>query len=159
LIPKDLLAQADHLFKLSPKRPKQANLRRAVSASYYAVFHALCWSNANVLVGTGTTRPQRAWLQAYRAVDHGQAKARCKETSVRGFPATIQAFAESFVTLQEYRHRADYSPDQHFTKQEVSVIVGLARSAVTAMSRAPSRDRRAFAIHVLLNYRSKSSGG
>ena len=153
MIPKDLLAQADHLNKLSPKRPKQANLRRAVSAAYYAVFHALCWSNANVLVGVGTTRPQGAWLQTYRAVDHGQAKARCLYAPVKRFPAKIQAFADSFVTLQEYRHRADYSPDQHFTKQEVSVIVGLARSAVAAIGTAPARDRRAFAIHVLLAYR------
>jgi uncharacterized protein (UPF0332 family) len=153
LIPKDLLVQADHLFKLSPKRPKQTNLRRAVSASYYAVFHALCWSNANILAGTGAAKPQRAWLQAYRAVDHGQAKSRCKETSAKGFPSTIQAFADSFVTLQEHRHRADYSPDQHFTKQEVAAIISLARSAVAAINKAAAKDRRAFAIHVLLNYR------
>lgn len=153
MIPKDLLVQADYLFKLSPKRPKQANLRRAVSASYYAVFHALCWSNANVLAGAGASRPNRAWLQTYQAVDHGQAKTRCKEASAKGFPASIRAFADSFVTLQEYRHRADNSPDQHFTKQEVSAIVGLARSAVAAMGGAPVKDRRAFAIHVLLGYR------
>jgi uncharacterized protein (UPF0332 family) len=153
LIPKDLLAQADHLMKLSPMRPKQVNLRRAVSASYYAVFHALCWSNANILAGTGAARPQRAWLQTYRAVDHGQAKSRCKETSTKDFPEPIQAFANSFVTLQEHRHRADYSPDQHFTKQEVLAIIGLARSAVAAIGLARSKDRRAFAIHLLLQYR------
>lgn len=153
MIPKDLLAQADHLMKLSPKRPKQANLRRAVSASYYAVFHALCWSNANVLAGTGGARPQRAWLQTYRAIDHGQARSRCKETGSKGFPASVQAFADAFVSLQEHRHRADYSPDQHFTKQEVFAIVGLSRSAVAAIAKAPTKDRRAFAIHVLLNYR------
>lgn len=153
MIPKDLLAQADQLIRMSPKRPKQANLRRAVSAAYYAVFHALCWSNANVLAGTGAARPQRAWLQTYRAVDHGQAKTRCKESNTKGFPSTVQAFADSFVTLQEYRHRADYSPDQHFTKHEASIIVGLARSAVAAISKAPSKDRRAFAIHILLSYR------
>jgi uncharacterized protein (UPF0332 family) len=153
LIPKDLLAQADYLLKLSPKRPKQANLRRAVSASYYAVFHSLCRSNANTLVGTGALRPQRAWLQTYRAVDHGQAKSRCKDANAKGFPISIQAFAESFVTLQEHRHRADYSPDQHFTKQEVIEVIRLARSAVAAMTNAPTKDRRAFAVHVLLPYR------
>jgi uncharacterized protein (UPF0332 family) len=153
LIPKDLLAQADHLLKLSPKRPKQANLRRAVSASYYAVFHALCWSNANALLGTGGQRPQRAWLQAYRAVDHAQAKTRCKDAPARGFPQPVQLFAEAFVVLQEHRHRADYNPDQHFTKQEVSIITSLARSAVAAMGNASIKDRRAFAIHILLPYR------
>ena len=154
MIPKDLLDQADHLLRLSPRRPKQANLRRAVSASYYAVFHALCWSNANILAGTGAGRPERAWLQVYRAVDHGQAKSRCKDARSKGFPATIQAYAEAFVTLQEQRHRADYSPDRHFTKQESVEFAKLARSAVSAVGSAPIKDRRAFAIHILLSYRS-----
>jgi uncharacterized protein (UPF0332 family) len=153
VIPKDLVTQAEHLVKLSPRKPKQANLRRAVSASYYAIFHALCWSNANVLAGTGGNKPHRAWLQAYRAVDHGQAKSRCKEAASKGFPHSVQAFADAFVTLQEQRHRADYSPDQHFTKREAVGMISLARSAVKAISTAPGKDRRAFALHVLLPYR------
>lgn len=79
MIPRDLLAQADHLCRLSPKRPKQANLRRAVSASYYAVFHALCRSNADALVGKGAARPTRAWMQTYRALDHAQQRADVKK--------------------------------------------------------------------------------
>lgn len=152
-MPRDLPTQADHLCRLSPKRPKQANLRRAVSASYYAVFHALCRSNADALVGMGAARPTRAWMQTYRALDHAQAKSRCKEAGSRGFPLSIQAFADSFVSLQEHRHRSDYNPDQNFTKKEAAFIVGLARSAVAALDTAPARDRRAFAIHVLLPYR------
>jgi uncharacterized protein (UPF0332 family) len=154
LIPKDLLVQADHLLKLSPKRPKQANLRRAVSAAYYAVFHSLCRSNADMIAGSGNARPGRAWLQCYRAVDHGQAKSRCKDVHAKGFPPPIQAFADAFVALQEHRHRADYSPDKHFTKQEAAAIVGLARSATSAIKSTPVKDRRAFAIHILLNYRA-----
>jgi len=37
----DLLEQADHLARREKKRPKQASLRRAVSAAYYALFHLL----------------------------------------------------------------------------------------------------------------------
>ncbi|MCA3450318.1 MAG: hypothetical protein LW715_01515 [Rhodobacter sp.] len=66
---------------------------------------------------------------------------------------SIQALADSFVSLQEHRHRAEYNPDQSFTKKEAAFIVGLARSAVAAIDIAPARDRRAFAIHVLLPYR------
>lgn len=126
MTPKDLLEQVDQLLQLSSRRPKQANLRRAVSASYYAVFHALCRSNADILAGTGTARPERAWIQAYRAVEHGNAKTRCKETRAKGFPAKIQAFADALVSLQEQRHRADYSPDRRFTKQEAVEIAKLA---------------------------------
>ena len=37
----DLLAQALHLASKEPRRPRQASLRRSVSASYYAVYHLL----------------------------------------------------------------------------------------------------------------------
>ncbi|GAB4215496.1 MAG: hypothetical protein OHK0013_41130 [Sandaracinaceae bacterium] len=37
----DLLAQAARLARTDKNRPKQANLRRAASAAYYALFHLL----------------------------------------------------------------------------------------------------------------------
>lgn len=37
----DLLEQAYHLARKEPKRPRQASLRRAISTSYYALFHLL----------------------------------------------------------------------------------------------------------------------
>ena len=37
----DLLSQANRLAAASTGRPRQADLRRAVSASYYALFHLL----------------------------------------------------------------------------------------------------------------------
>lgn len=46
-------------------RPRQAELRRAVSAAYYAMFHALALSGANTLAGsTRANRSQRAWNTA-----------------------------------------------------------------------------------------------
>lgn len=36
-----LLEQAGQLLALDPRRPRQVNLRRAVSATYYALFHRL----------------------------------------------------------------------------------------------------------------------
>lgn len=155
MIPKDLLIQADHLANLSPKRPKQANLRRSVSSAYYAVFHALCFSNANSLAGKGANKLSGAWLQTYRAVDHGKAKKLCKDAGRRGFPVEITDFAAAFISLQEHRHRADYNPETsaHYTKKEVSGLVSVARSAVTAIENASLSDRKAFAIHLLLQYR------
>lgn len=38
---KDLLQQARDLATLDAQKPRQANLRRAVSSVYYALFHAL----------------------------------------------------------------------------------------------------------------------
>jgi len=37
----DLLAQAKQLARKEPQRPRQASLRRAVSAAYYALFQMI----------------------------------------------------------------------------------------------------------------------
>jgi hypothetical protein len=151
--PRDLLDQAEQLANSSARRPRRAELCRAISAAYYAVFHALCRSNADAMAGTGSNRPHKAWLQVYRAVDHGQAKKRCKSAASKGFPTQIVNFADAFVNLQELRHRADYDPEASFKRSQVVNHIGVARSAVNAIRSAPIRDRRAFAIHILLAYR------
>ena len=48
----DLFSQAEKLAKLDVKKPKQANLRRAVSSAYYAVFHYLVHEACSVQIGT-----------------------------------------------------------------------------------------------------------
>ena len=35
----DLLDQAEQLAQLDPRRPKQANLRRAISSAYFVTLH------------------------------------------------------------------------------------------------------------------------
>src|SRR6516162_9256445 len=51
-LPEQLLRQAEHLARLDRYKPSQANLRRAVSASYYAIFHHLSSECAKAVVGT-----------------------------------------------------------------------------------------------------------
>ena len=61
----DLLGQARQLAAKEPKRPLQASLRRAVSASYYALFHLLVYHAARrMFPGRG-----RAALQGGRSAD------------------------------------------------------------------------------------------
>lgn len=153
--PKDLLDQASLLARRSAKKPRQADLKRAVSATYYAVFHSLCRLNADSLIGTGAARSDKAWIQVYRAIDHGQAKKRCKSAQDRNFPDAIKNFAAAFVILQELRHRADYDPLNNFTKSEVLNLVETARSAVSEVNKVGLRDRRAFAAWILLAQRDQ----
>ena len=49
--PRDLIETARGLTELSPRRPTQANLRRAVSTAYYAVFHCLAGAIAEGALG------------------------------------------------------------------------------------------------------------
>jgi len=53
LNPRDLLRIARQLARWPNRgRPREANLSRAVSATYYALFHALATCCADMLAGT-----------------------------------------------------------------------------------------------------------
>ena len=62
--PLDLMEAARGLTELNPRRPSQANLRRAVSTAYHALFHCLAACAANTLIGRVR---DAAWHQTYRA--------------------------------------------------------------------------------------------
>ena len=143
------------MLRLEAGKPKQVLLRRAVSTAYYAMFHALARSNANLLVGgTGAARSDEAWRQAYRALEHGFARNACMNSDmVSKFPKEIQNFANAFVTMQEKRHKADYDPIERFTKSAVQQDIDLAEQTITDFGLASTKDRRAFAAHVLFKSR------
>ena len=83
--PRDLIETARGLTELSPRRPTQANLRRAVSTAYYAVFHSLTGAIADLLMGKARNE---AWHQVYRALEYASARNACRNKSVvRRFPA------------------------------------------------------------------------
>ena len=139
-------------------RPRQAELRRAVSATYYALFHTLAINAATLLVGNrSSTRTRQAWRQTYRALDHRRIKNQCTERRPRQvlaqFPPEIQKFADLFVNMQRERHAADYDPLEEFSRNSVAQFVGSARSTIAEFEQATRDDRRAFAVFVLFDLR------
>ena len=56
--------------------------------------------------------------------------------------------------MQAKRERADYDPEGTFDKSVVLQDVNLAEMAISQFAKVPLKDRRAFAIWVLLNVRS-----
>ena len=155
--PHDLLetAKALHQAVRSRGRPKQAYLHRAVSTAYYAVFHALCRMCADSLIGsTHAARRQPAWLQTYRALEHGYCKNQCKNGLIKdAFPQEVRHFCEAFLLLQEKRHLADYDPTMHFALSEVQEDIALAERAIRNLQSLRPEDKKAFAIWVLLKQR------
>lgn len=152
MISDDLL---DIARRLTASNPTQTDIRRAISSVYHALFHAVCQSNADTLAGGDPQqRDQLAWRQAYRALEHGYAKQRCQRASsnVR-FSPTIQRLAGSFVDMQALRHRADYDPDTSFAQREVLAAINEADDQISRFRNAPERERRAFAVHVLMRER------
>ena len=130
-------------------RPRQTELRRAISAAYYALFHALALCCANRLAGP--TRNHPVWIQTYRALEHGHARNQCdNQTTMGGFPQEIQNFGRSFVLLQGQRQRADYAPEVTFSRGRVLQLIDEAEAAMEALDGAPAAERRSFALHVLM---------
>jgi hypothetical protein len=83
-------------------------------------------------------------------LDHSFAKSACREAANLTFPPEIVACAKEFIELQEVRHKADYDPAARFTRAEALDWVSRAETAVAGMWTAPRRDRKAFAVQVLL---------
>jgi uncharacterized protein (UPF0332 family) len=151
--PADLIAQARQLANASPKKPRDADLRRAVSAAYYALFHAVARAGADLVVGTiSANRSNKAWRQVYRALQHGEAKTRC-ESLPNAFPQGLQDVADALVALQKLRHDADYDPTASFTRKDVQNHILQAETAVVKLKGASVPDRRAFVVWLLFHNR------
>ena len=149
--PLDLMETARGLTELSPRRPSQANLRRAVSTAYYALFHCLAACAANSLIGR--TR-DAAWHQTYRALEHGKARTACEnKLALAAFPLEVRGFADAFATLQKARQQADYALDVRYGKADVCAAIDRVEDAIAAFEQVDARHRRAFAAHVLFKRR------
>ena len=149
--PRDLLDTARRLAHPGAAQPTQADLRRAVSTAYYALFHCLAAAAADLLTGSDRS-PE--WHQVYRALEHGKAKRACRQQgALRAFPMEIHSFAEMFADLQGARHAADYALEGEYSKPDVLTIINRAENAINEFEQASVRHRRGFAVHVLFKRR------
>jgi uncharacterized protein (UPF0332 family) len=148
-----MLSTARRLAVASRSKPRQSDLMRAVSSAYYALFNAIAKDVADVLVGVGPDRPDKAWRQAYRALDHGPAKTACEQLRALNFPPRLQACGDAFVELQLARHRADYDPAHRLQRAEALAAVARAEEAISHLKASRRKDRKAFAVLLLLKRR------
>ena len=133
---KDLLEQAHHLATYDASRPKQASLRRSISASYYSVFHSLTLEWSKNFRGAVKCSSRRMLV-------HGKAKSTALKISSSAkltlissntvCPSNIKRLALNFVELQEYRHKADYDFTVTFRKQDALLMHSRARDSIAAI--------------------------
>lgn len=139
-------------------RPQQTHIRKANSAAYYAMFHALANSNADILIGSAAAiRRSEEWTATQRALNHGTAKNQMLNASrMATFHTDIQDFAETFIALQVQRHEADYNPNPAtpLTRTQTMRNIQRARNPTQAFLAAPPQERRRFATHLLFTRRS-----
>jgi len=160
----DLLEQAEHLLRRERRRPRQASLRRSVSAAYYALFHLLVDDAARAVAPGASLADLRDLVS--RAFDHGEMRDVARAFGAGGLPshvaaalggggvpADLQLVAARFVDLQEIRHAADYNVGRRFTRQEVQLVVAQAQQAFAAWDRVRRQPEARVYVTALLLWR------
>ena len=156
LSPDHLFEQADKLVGPSAGRPRQVDIRRAISASYYAIFHAIITAAVDQFIGV-TNRDQSRYGLVYRSVNHAWLRDLCKEVQKptlsnkfkpyappQGFGPNITDFAAAVVELQERRHSADYDVMIRMNRSDAVVAIATARAALDRFDKASGEQRLAF---------------
>jgi len=157
LNPEHLFDQAEKLILSPPAgRPRQVDIRRAISAAYYAVFHATLAAAADQFVGV-TKRNTKLYTLVYRSVDHGWFRDLCLEVRKTQLPdkyqqyvtggglgGNIQAFAATALEIQKKRHSADYDPSLRVNSSDAVIAIKAARSALTRFNTADADVRESF---------------
>ena len=160
----DLLAQANMLAICDPGKPKQANLRRAVSAAYYSIFHLFVSEGASVM---GSKLSAIARTRLRRAFGHGQMKEVCSKyfaattaasftlqiAPLLSFPLDVKlkSVAGVFVDMQEARHAADYDVSTKLTRIDVLSMIADVEAAIPDWKSIRKTDNaKVFLIDMLM---------
>lgn len=155
--PSHLLEQASRLVQPPPAGPpRQADLRRAISAAYYSVFHCAMIALADEFVGK-TKRSEARYGLIYRSINHRSLKDLCADIVKptlpnkylayqpgNGFGGNLVDFAAAIVDLQGKRHLADYDPAQRFRTSDATLAIATAERAISRFSRAKAERRKIF---------------
>ena len=133
--------------------PSQADMRRAISTAYYALFHTLAASNAELIAG----QPQSsissyAWERVYRRLDHGRA-----QNNLRGVLGQLspsgENFTRTFIDLQDRRQEADYDPNAPITRTRTLNIIARADTAIRDFAQLTQEERRLLAAQSMFDRR------
>jgi hypothetical protein len=161
--PDSLLIQAETLIK---NHKDETDLRRAVSAAYYAVFHYALRAAADLTVGV-PNRGTSNYELAYCGVEHKRFKDLCNQIA-GGKPSGavlsysppepehfghVANFARLGPNLQEERHHADYHPAQRFDNFRGEQAVSNARNAIKEFEMGNKDQREKFLMLLLFKPR------
>ena len=156
LNPDHLLDQADRLIASTAGAPRQVDLRRAISAAYYGVFHIIATAVADQFAGAGRrTTPEYAL--AYRRIDHRMLRALCTEITAGRlsskykqfvpadeFSNDLKTIAIAVVELQDKRQDSDYNPLISVKASDAKALIATARDAAARFGRLSRDERRTF---------------
>lgn len=146
----DLLRCASRRFFV-PTECTEADLRRATSDIYYALFHVVC---ETLVESIGNEPENQAFVEIYRALyrlpDHQYLEKKCKEALSARFSIAVTTLAQHLISMKNKRALADYDPLEQFELSAVANDLRLAESAITGFRCLDPTERSRFAIFVAL---------
>jgi hypothetical protein len=157
----ELLDTAKYLLRRNKNKPTQADIRRSISSAYYALFHRL------IEVGTGhlvTDLTQQHALA--RTFSHTSMREICELVVKQPLPPILvplfgssvpdelKRVAALFVTLQNWRHDADYNLSLTFTRNDGQARVSDVEDIFATWKLISASVSNPFLILLLLGKRS-----
>ena len=164
--PAELLAVSRLLLSpVAGAQPSDAQLRRAVSTAYYAVFHAIVRVGTLRFMGAGT-ETTAGYPLLYRGFNHGRLKTVCdglaattlnsslkQQLGRQSVSQSMRDFASAFPALQEGRLLADYDPSIRFELSDATDLVDAAETALAALERVEPAEKTDVLALMLVNAR------
>jgi len=136
------------------RRPREVYLRRAVSDSYYALFHCLAAMCADELIGV-TKRGSADWRRVYRGLEHSRAKDEFRRNDLAQVDPIAPRIAATFIQLQDARHLADYDPASTLRRRDgARVFIEAAELAIANLKSLSADARRGLATRLLIRVRN-----
>ena len=128
----------------------QTRLRMAVGNAYYAMYHALARSNADLLIGPSETEGRSPeWNRVYTALG-GDSAFELMQGDFSRQPERVRRFVDVFLAAHHQRLLAEEDPATTFTAEQARVCIDQAEAAISEFLSVEPERRRAFAVQVLL---------
>ena len=143
----------DTCRKLVTPPTSDADIRRVISTAYYALFHTLAASNAELVAGQpSSTMSAHAWNRIYRRLEHGRAR-----NNLRADRNLISQNGHDFVRLfteaQGHRLQADYDPNAQLNLSLALNVITRADAAVRSFAQLTEEERRFLAAQSMFDSR------
>ena len=160
----DLLEQAFHLAMRERKKPRQASLRRSVSASYYALFHLLI----DAAVKRAFPGKNRSVLRNYlaRTISHSDIKNLaqdfsrpsvsenlCPVLNINTIDERLVFVAKAVIQLQNARHDADYNLNIKFVKSKAIEFAFMTKKAFNSWKQIDKTVEADVFLFRMFNYK------
>lgn len=136
----------------------QAELRRATSDCYYAMYHCVCEAlvepHAELEVEDSDAR-SGFLKKLYRTPSHAQLSKNA-QTCAGQFSSGLTDFANHFISMRHKRENADYDPHSSFQMIAVKSDIHITTLSVEAFWQVNASERIAFSYALTLQLKDRN---